>query len=141
MTLYKYIVPPAKETSLPSEEEVLEAQAILDTHSGHKGDDGMWRSEGRIVNPEEATQLKLRILVAAHCGAACHRGAFATERTVTDEFTWRALSQYGKGFTQICIHCIISRSVERVPRPLASALHAQRPNEVVHMDLLYMGLS
>lgn len=28
-----------------------------------------------------------------------------------------------------------------MPRPLASALHAQRPNEVVHLDYLYMGPS
>lgn len=44
-----------------------------------------------------------------------------------------------KEFLQSCIHCIISRHRERIPRPLSSALHGVRQNEVAHADLLYMG--
>lgn len=139
--LYKSIVPPANETIWPNTESIREAQAMTDTHLGQMDDDGMRRSEGKIVIPREATQLKLSILVAAHCGSSGHRGAGATERKVRAEFSWPKLTQDVKEFVQGCIHCIISRSGERVPRPLASALHAQKPNEVVHMDFLYMGPS
>ena len=39
-----------------------------------------------------------------------------------------------------CLHCIVTRAGEIVPpRPLGLALHGIRPNEVVHMDFLYMG--
>lgn len=41
--------------------------------------------------------------------------------------------------TRACVHCIISRSGEQVRRPLSTALHDKKPNEVVHMDFLYMG--
>lgn len=39
------------------------------------------------------------------------------------------------------IHCIITRNGERIPRPLATELHGQKTNEVIHMDYLYMGLA
>lgn len=31
------------------------------------------------------------------------------------------------------------RTGERIPRPLSTALHLSKPNEVVHADFLYMG--
>lgn len=42
-------------------------------------------------------------------------------------------------FVQNCLHCIISRIVERVPRPLTMALHEQKLNGVEHLDFLYIG--
>ena len=39
------------------------------------------------------------------------------------------------------MHCLVSRTGEIVTRPLGTALHGQRPNEVVHCDYLYMGSS
>lgn len=42
-------------------------------------------------------------------------------------------------FVRFCIHCILTRSGENVPRPLGSALHGSKPNQVVHMDFLYVG--
>lgn len=37
------------------------------------------------------------------------------------------------------LQCIFNRTGKAVLRPLGSALHEQRPNEVVHFDVLYMG--
>lgn len=51
------------------------------------------------------------------------------------------LTKEVKEFTQGCINCIIYRAGERIPRPLATSLHGQKPNEVVHMDFLYMGIA
>lgn len=44
-------------------------------------------------------------------------------------------------FVSRCIHCIFTRTGEMVPRPLSSALHAANVNEVLHVDVLYMGRS
>lgn len=44
-----------------------------------------------------------------------------------------------KEFIQSCIYRIISRNGERISRPLATALHGEKPNEVIHADFLYMG--
>lgn len=44
-----------------------------------------------------------------------------------------------KKFVQSCIHCIVSRNGERILHLLASALHGERPNEVIHSDFIYIG--
>lgn len=43
-----------------------------------------------------------------------------------------------KKFVQSCIHCLVSKNKARIPRPLASALHDERPNEVIHADFIYI---
>lgn len=40
---------------------------------------------------------------------------------------------------QACIHCLVSRLGDIIPRPLVTALNGQRPNEVVHTDFQYIG--
>ena len=44
-------------------------------------------------------------------------------------------------FVSNCIHCVMSKSGQKVPRPLSLTLHATKPNEVVHFDFLYLGQS
>lgn len=51
------------------------------------------------------------------------------------------MKQDVKEFLQACIHCIISKNSDRIPRPLATALHGEKTNEVVHAVFLYMGPS
>lgn len=40
---------------------------------------------------------------------------------------------------QACIHCVIAYTRDRISRPLATALHGEKPNEIFHMDFLNMG--
>lgn len=51
------------------------------------------------------------------------------------------MTQEIREFTQSCIHCIIHKAGEHIPRPLPSAVHRKTPNEVAHADFLYMGPS
>ena len=44
-----------------------------------------------------------------------------------------------KDFVDLYLHCIVSRTGKKIPRPLATALNGSRPNEVLHVDFLYMG--
>ena len=37
------------------------------------------------------------------------------------------------------MHCLLADGQARVPRPLGSALHATKPNEVLHFDYLFIG--
>lgn len=39
-----------------------------------------------------------------------------------------------------CLHCIITRAGEVVPRPIGQAIHAASANEVIHVDYLYIGI-
>lgn len=95
----------------------------------------------QIWIPDEARELKLRIAVEAHCGERGHRAYEATLDIIAETYWWNDLQRDVREFTQSCIHCIVSRTGERVPLPLAEELHGSKPNEVVHADLLYMGPS
>jgi Integrase core domain len=46
-----------------------------------------------------------------------------------------------KVFVQNCLHCVATIPEDKVPRPLGTQLHATKPNEILHFDFLYIGLS
>jgi transposase InsO family protein len=46
-----------------------------------------------------------------------------------------------KVFVQNCLHCVATIRGDKVPRPLGTQLHATKPNEILHFDFLYIGLS
>jgi hypothetical protein len=46
-----------------------------------------------------------------------------------------------KVFVQNCLHCVATIPRDKVPRPLGTHLHATKPNEILHFDFLYIGLS
>lgn len=103
--------------------------------------EGIARIAGKIWIQDEERTLKFKILVNAHCVIGGHCGHNATESQVRASFLWTNLEADGAEFVQLCIHCIVSRTGDRIPRPLSAALHGQRPNELVHLDSLYMGQS
>jgi hypothetical protein len=46
-----------------------------------------------------------------------------------------------KVFVQNCLHCVATIPGDKVPRPLGTLLHETKPNEILHFDFLYIGLS
>lgn len=56
-------------------------------------------------------------------------------------YWWSDLKEDLRAFTQSCIHCTVVNSGLRILRSLSVALHASKPNEVVHADFLYVGLA
>ncbi len=46
-----------------------------------------------------------------------------------------------KQFVESCVHCVVSRTGERIHLPRRRTVHGSRPNEVVHSDFLHMGSS
>ena len=102
-------------------------------------EDCLWRRENCIWIPRKAHELQMKVLVVSHCSLGGHRGVKATESIIRENFYWDDMHDDVKAFVKACIHCIITRSGEVIPRPLGSQIHGTRPNEVVHMDYLYMG--
>ena len=101
--------------------------------------DGLWRSsKGALWIPDSDRSMKLRILIAAHTGVAGHRGQAVTLANVRAKFFWKTLGEDVKSFVESCLHCLCSASASTVPRPLGHALHATKPNRLLHFDFLYM---
>ena len=84
-------------------------------------------------------ELHLKVLVGSHCGTIGHCGMDATRSIQKEGYWWKNTSKDSDALVRGCLHCIMTRSGDLVPRPLAHALHGEHPNEVVHADFLYMG--
>jgi hypothetical protein len=104
-----------------------------------RGANGLLVNEqGKIWIPTNAVSLQVRLCVIAHCGRGGHRGHQVTLSAIQYHYDWKGMSKYIKVFVGSCFHCIASAPGESTPRPIREALHASKPNKVIHFDYLYM---
>jgi len=105
--------------------------------------DGLFQdSEGIVWIPYRgADPLKLRILIAAHTGIGGHGGIHSSMNVLRRHVYWQGMSEDVKAFCTSCIHCLSTSTGSVVPRPLGSAIHASKPNQVLHFDYCYIGNS
>ena len=102
----------------------------------------LWEDKhGKLYVPPEDEELLLRICVSAHCGLGGHRGYTATCTTIKQKLHWPTIEADVKTFVQSCLVCLLSASGDKVPRPLGHQVHAERINEILHFDYLYIGES
>jgi hypothetical protein len=104
-----------------------------------RGSDNIWRTiESKLWIPISDKALQIRLCIVAHCGTAGHRGYDATLLALEEVVYWKSIKHDLKRFINDCYHCIVTSGPFRTPRPLGEAIHSDRPNEVLHMDWLYM---
>jgi hypothetical protein len=141
----------------PSKKEILLVQQIsVNEHERCQQGNSMARQEVpqqqvdtggmRMMNnalwiPEHAVELQLRLCVEAHCHSAGHRAYEATLGAIKECAAWTTMAKDVKVFVQSCLHCVATIPGDKVPRPLGTQLHAIKPNEILHLDFLYIGLS
>lgn len=136
------IPPPANKIDWPDVEEFLSAQ-LNHNRPPHLqgGPDGLFCEGYAIWIPASAAKLKLKIVILSHCGSMGHRGAEATESVVRESFTWDNRSDDIKEFEKGCLQCIITKVGRKDTQATRICTSWERPNEVVHIDFLYMGES
>jgi transposase InsO family protein len=91
--------------------------------------------------PERAVELQLSLCVETHCHSAGHRAYEATLGAIKTYVAWTTMAKDVKVFLQNCLHCDATIPADKVPRPLGTQLHATKPNEILHFDFMYIGLS
>lgn len=136
------LIPAADDIVWPGQEVFRNAQDAAEERPSevvYCEEDRLWKKNGRIWIPTGDLELQLKVLVVSHCGTIGHRGQDATKSIVAESFWWPTVAADADELVRSCLHCIVTRSGKVVPRPLGSALHGSTPNEVVHMDYLYMG--
>jgi len=101
--------------------------------------DGLYKKGNCIWIPGQDLELQLKVMVCSHCGVIGHRDKDATKSIIQETFWWPTIDKDVEEMVRKCYHCIVTPTGEIVPRPLGHALHGERPNEVVHMDFLFMG--
>lgn len=144
VNLNDQIVPPADNIEWPSMDIIRQSQASCNARP--KGaifneTNRLHEVKGCMWIPESDLELQLKIIVTCHCGVIGHRGTDATSSILKENFHWQTMDKDVRKFVQQCLHCMITRTGKLIPRPLAHAIHGQKPNEVIHMDFLYMGPS
>ena len=85
-------------------------------------EDCLWRKDKCIWIPGKAHELQMKVLVVSHCSLGGHRGLKATESIIRENFYWDDMHGDVKAFVNSCIHCIVTRSGEVIPRPLGSVV-------------------
>jgi hypothetical protein len=102
---------------------------------------GMRVMNNALLIPECAVKLQLCLCVEAHCRSAGHRAYEATLSAIKEYVAWTTMAKNVKVIVQNCLHCVATVPGDKVPRPLGSQLHTAKPNEILHFDFLYIGLS
>jgi Integrase zinc binding domain len=153
-----YISPPNYDTvEFPSKKEILLVQqSAVDEYERCQQGSAMARQEVppqqvdaggmRMMNnalwiPERAVELQLRLCVESHCRSAGHRAYEATLGAIKEYVAWTTMAKDVKVFVQNCLHCVATIPRDKKPRPLCTQLNATKPNEIMHFDFLYIGLS
>lgn len=126
----------------PKITDIIAAETRRSPGQGWRRQRNIWKnSRGEMFVPPSADRLKLRIIIAAHAGAAGHERVDATLKNIAGHFSWPDMKTDVKNLVQSCLYCLSSDSSHVVPRPLGHPLHATKPNEVIHFDYCYMGPS
>jgi transposase InsO family protein len=82
--------------------------------------------------------LRLRLCIVAHQASAGHRGVEVTKTWLCERFVWPEMLADIRAFVSTCIQCQLTRGGAIVPRPFRETIHASEPNEVLHMDFMYI---
>jgi Integrase zinc binding domain len=72
---------------------------------------------------------------------AGHRAYEATYGTIKEYVAWTTMAKDVKVFVQNCLRCVATIPGDKVSCPKGTQLHATKPNEILHSDFLYIGLS
>jgi Integrase zinc binding domain len=153
-----YISPPDNDTLVfPSKKDILLVQksALYEYERCQQGSatalqevppqqvdaGGMRMMNNALWIPKRAVELQIRLCVEAHCRSAEHRAYEATIGAIKEYVAWTTMAKDVKVFVKNCLHCVASIPGDKVPLPLGTQLHATKPNEILHFDFLYIGLS
>lgn len=136
-----YRVQPMNKLRWPTLHELQEAQKVLkpSPHFILNEETSLWEKSNRVIIPDQDRALRLRLVVISHAGRrGGHCGIELTEHQLREKFTWRAMRTDVVFICNGCLHCLPTRSGIKIPRPLGTAVHGQKPSQVLHYDFLYI---
>ena len=130
-----------KEYDWPSIEDIKSSQRKEKNRpSNLKFYNSVWRTkEDKVWVPPDDKDLQLRLLIAAHTGTSGHHAASTTHVIITKHFWWNNITKSVEIFVRSYLHCCATSSGSEITRPLGHAVHATRPNELIHFDFCYLG--
>ncbi|KAK1930096.1 Transposon Tf2-9 polyprotein [Phytophthora citrophthora] len=126
----------------PTTDEIGSIQALHVTPKGAvPGNDDLWRVNGLIWIPSDATELIERLLIIAHCGHNGHRGMNVMTNHIRRLFSIGGLSRMVCDFCEKCLLCLHVKGGVVIPRPFSETHHTYERNHTLHWDFLTLGES
>ncbi|POM78826.1 LOW QUALITY PROTEIN: Chromodomain containing hypothetical protein [Phytophthora palmivora] len=124
----------------PTMNEILTCQQIQSDRTGldlHMDEESVLRvPAGPIWIPSDAGSLQLRLCAIGHFGVGGYRDL---EAAIVQRFWWDDIEPDVEYFVRRCPHCVRVVGGPPTTVPLGEALHAERPNELIHWDYFLMG--
>ena len=134
----EYRVTPMREFVWPSAQEIRKSQVL---YLGHDPDETDLKLDdhGRLLIPSADKSLRIRLVVIAHgAPSGGHYGITLTISTLSRPFFWLELAEDVGKLVANCLHCLPTQGGQRIPRPLGTQIHGQKPNQVLHFDYVYI---
>ena len=123
----------------PNAVEIAEKYSKENTGKGNKAEGDLWNIGGKVWIPPKNSELQIKLLVVGHFGPSGHRGNEATLSILRASYTWENMEGDCAEFVAMSLHCLTGKTGYKIPRPLSVTLNGMKPNEVIHIDFLYMG--
>eukprot|EP00918_Siedleckia_nematoides_P067010 GHVU01145769.1.p1 GENE.GHVU01145769.1~~GHVU01145769.1.p1 ORF type:complete len:533 (-),score=31.96 GHVU01145769.1:883-2481(-) len=142
--------PTPDELVLPSFEDLLNSQQQFVSHrpeTTYLDDANCFRfpplteignATGPIWIPSQDDELILRLLVIAHATDGTHASVAGTYALLAPLVFWTSMKDDVEQFVSECVHCLRGKSNFFMHYPLGETLTATRPNEILHLDYLYV---
>lgn len=92
----------------------------------------------QIRIPDQNKLLRVRTLIAIHTDREAHRAFEPTLASVSEQVRWKKLREDTQQLLSSCFHCIATESGATVSRPLGHTMHANKANDIIHLDYFYM---
>jgi hypothetical protein len=99
----------------------------------------VWKKDGRVIIPD-ADDLRLKLMIMAHCALTGHRGVEITLHTLESVVYWRGMRKDLTAMIQDCIHCCEKRK-HQIERPFGKQLFPHSRNQIVSFDYIALGPS
>ncbi|OWY97272.1 hypothetical protein PHMEG_00032249 [Phytophthora megakarya] len=128
----------------PTIDEIREAQQVAGRERSRlrvtlEEEDGVTTVDDRPWIPGSATELLARLFVVAHAGLHGHRGQEPMIAVLQQRFFINRLHAKVSKFVSDCLLCKHVKGPHIISRPYGPTLTAQRRNEALHWDFLFLG--
>lgn len=103
-------------------------------NTANYNNDGPLKMKEAVLIPQELTDLKLHLITSAHGGMSVHRLSYYNCNALCERFTLSDLRDDVRTFLSACLLCVLLKSGNNIPLPLATTLQEKYPNEIIHFE-------
>ena len=103
-----------------------------------RGGGRVWKKGREVLSIPNENRLRERIFVISHAGYMGHRGIKPTMQTIQELYFWDTMETDVKAWCEGCLCCLLGKTSVPIARPFGEMIRGEKPNEVLHLDYMYL---